>query len=296
MAGLAWAMLIAVWVKLRAFCPQFEGLETELEAKKEDHERGRRLLWRKGKTPQERDACAELASRVCQARSIPQTLASKRYVRLIRACLAANLLKLLRLAPDERVYLVTLIPAGHAFTIDELMQVDPRLLVQRLRVTLGRCGANPGVSGWAFGYLDGEYNLATGLFQLHWHLIVTGDLIKVFQRLKRRTAYKSVKRVADNPDGVATRVHIREVDDPQNPRPLTYVMKGSWYARWRGETGDNEDEVQRVVGPRVRIPEPYHSRVLLWLDQWEFNDMLIMINLKLGKGTLYRVQVPNTCY
>jgi len=286
MAGLAWAMLIAVWVKLRAHCPQFDGLETELEAKKEDYERVRRFLWRKGKTPQERAACAELASRVCQVRGIPQTLASKRYVRVIRGYLATTLL---RLAPDERVYLVTLIPAGHAFTIDELMQVDPWLLVQRLRVTLGRCGANPGVAGWAFGYLDGEYNLATGLFQLHWHLIVTGDLIKVFQRLKRRNAYKSVKRAADSPDGVAVRVHIREVDDPQNPRPLTYAMKGSWYARWRGETGDNEDDLQRIVGPRVRIPEPYHSQVLLWLDKWEFNDMLIMTNLRLGKGTLYRM-------
>ncbi|WP_242193633.1 hypothetical protein, partial [Sphingomonas hankookensis] len=265
-----------------ARCPQFEGLETLEVALKEDDRRVDGLRQCGAKPLELCEACEDLAERISQRRIVPETPASKRYMRIMRAYITAELLELLGMVPNERVYLVTLIPVGLALTIDELMHMDPQVPKQQLRVILGRCGANPGVAGWACGYLDGEYNPATGLFQLHWHLIVTGDLVKVFERLKGRTAYKSVKRVADSPDGVATRVHIQEVDDPLNPQVITYAFKGSWYARWRGEAGDNGDEARCVVGPRTRIPEPYHSQWLLWMDKWAFDHMLININLRLG--------------
>lgn len=289
MAARAWVDQGNAWLMNGARCLQFEGLETLEAALKEDGHRVDGLRQRGTKPPQLWEACEELANRICQRRIVPETLASKRYMRIKRSYVTAEMLELLGMVPNERVYLVTLIPVGLALTIDELMHMDPQVPKQQLRVMLGRCGANPGVAGWACGYLDGEYNPVTGLFQLHWHLIVTGDLIEAFEQLKQRTAYKSVKRVADSPDGVATRVHIREVDDPLNPQVITYAFKGSWYARSRGEAGGNGDQADRLVGRRTRIPEPYHSQWLLWMDKWAFHHMLIMTNLRLGKGGLYRV-------
>lgn len=288
MAARGWMNQGNAWLMNGARCPQFEGLETLEVALKEDDHRVDGLRQRGAKPPQLWEACEELASRICQRRIVPETLASKRYMRIKRAYITAELLKLLGMVPNERVYLVTLIPVGHALTIDELMQTNPEVRKQNLRVALGRSGAKRDVAGWASGYLDGEYNPVTGLFQLHWHFIVTGDLIEAFERLKGSTAYKSVKRVADSPDGVATRVHIREVDDSLNPQVITYAFKGSWYARSRGEAGGNGDQADRLVGRLTRIPEPYHSQWLLWMDKWAFHHMLININLGLGEGGLYR--------
>ncbi len=292
MAAVSWAMQIAGWTLMYMSCPWIDGLETAQDARVEDDARVSRLRQRRYKTLGEQGACEALALRLAAPRGIPDTLASKRYMRVVRANLTMMLKNLLDEVPGEPVYLVTLIPVGLAYTTEELKNVDPKDLAQRVRVTLGLCGANRGVAGWAFGYLDGEYNPATGMIQLHWHVIVTGDLAAAFERLKNRSAYRSVKRACDSPDGVATRVHIETVDDPQNilsPRRISYMLKGSYYARWRGEIGDIGEGKRRSQKQRGRIPEPHHSRVLLWLDQWQVQGMTLLINLRLGKGGLYRM-------
>lgn len=292
MAAISTASVIADWFEPGAPCPWFDSLETDADARKEDDERVRRLGWQSSKTLLELLKYQELAERLGIHRNIPETLASKRYMRIVRANLTMMLKNLLDEVPGEPVYLVTLIPVGLACTTEELKNLDPKDLAQRVRVTLGLCGAKRGVAGWAFGYLDGEYNPATGMIQLHWHVIVTGDLLAAFERLKNRSAYRSVKRACDSPDGVATRVHIETVDDPQNtvsPRRISYMLKGSYYARWRGEIGDIGEGKRRSQKQRGRIPEPHHSRVLLWLDQWQVQDMTLLINLRLGKSGLYRM-------
>lgn len=125
MAARAWVNQGNAWLMNGARCPQFEGLETPEVALKEDGQRVAGLRQRGAKPPQLWEACEELANRICQRRMVPETLASKRYMRVKRAYITAELLKLLGMVPNERVYLMTLIPVGHALTIDELMQTNP---------------------------------------------------------------------------------------------------------------------------------------------------------------------------
>lgn len=296
MAAVSWAMQIAGWTLMYMSCPWIEGLETAQDARVEDDARVSRLRQRRYKTLGEQGACEALALRLADPRGIPDTLASKRYMRIVRAHLTLMLQALLKAMPGDPVAFVTLMPAGHGFTLAKLATVDPTLLRRQLRMCLQRCGANPGVAGWAFAYLDGEYNPQTDMVLLHWHVLATGDMIAVFERLKARLAYTSVRRAKDSPDGVATRVHIKPVTaplDPQNPQLITYCMKGSFYARRRGEKEKNGEAKRCSQQYRSRIPEPQHSQVLLWLDRWRFQDMMMLVNLRLGKEGLYRVQLPN---
>ena len=172
---------------------------------------------------------------------------------------------------------VTIFVPGGEIHISELLDTCPRKLLSRLRRALCRCGAKDMV-GWFFGAIHGEYNPDTEMVRVHVHAVVNGGMIKAVQRLKKRRSYKPIIRAID---GVLKRVpRIRMTKKPLTdpPHALSYVLKSYWPSVWEGVI---DGKIKRRNRP-TRIPEPAHTRVLLWLDQYNLDDVTLLIGLRVG--------------
>lgn len=288
MAGRTLDELVGANVRLRDERDMHEGFETLAQALSEDDVRAERLGNMRLGTPAERVAARRLKRELECRRSTPDTLASKQRMRLNRLGLYRVTKPLCRRVPRDRMRFVTLMGVQHQLTSDRLKFLNPKSLGRRFRMMLRRCGVNRDVDGWAIFYLDLEYNPITDMLQLHWHGLAVGDVINACRALKETSSYKSVQWAGDSPDGVAKRVVLKTVSSPQGPRLISYVFKGTAYARARGQIG-TDTERRLSQARRTRIPEPHHSRVLLWLDRWRLGDMTVLINLRIGKEGLYRL-------
>ena len=142
-----------------------------------------------------------------------------------------------------------------------------------LRSDLNRCGAKD-ADGFLFAALHGEFEPTEEVYRLHWHLLISGGMIEVVDRLRDRPKYRS--RNGDG-EAVRQRVRIGRKSLEQLPRPLTYLLQSWWPSRWIGHVGDGEVKRQRQ---RTRIPEPHHSENLVWLDQQRIDDLVLLRRLR----------------
>lgn len=205
-----------------------------------------------------------------------RSLADPRWMRRVRNRLGGWLWHLVDKYGGP-VCTVTLVPRGWAFTPDELQQVDPTMLLNRLRTDLLRCVANSG-KGWAIFFLHGEYQPAQDMYQLHVHGLVGGGLIDAVEKLRKRKAYKSTRKKGQD----STQRVVRSRKPLTNlPEPLTYLLKSYWPNKWKGYVSGVGTE--RRSRDHRRIPEPYHSQVLLWLDRWELRDITLLMGVRVGK-------------
>ncbi|WP_294312335.1 hypothetical protein [uncultured Sphingomonas sp.] len=256
--------------------------ETKEATQKEDRQRIRALRNYPGRSAVEQRKCNRLARRIHQAAAEEGiVLASSQSMRDYRGrCIG----ELWRLSRGKRTYFVTLIPRGMSVTPDELEEHDPTADIQWLRVTLGRLGANVSARGWIYGYLEGEYNPATGKIQLHYHVIVQGlAMLDAIERLREHSRFLRLPGAANNPDGIDVRVHGKRVRQCHLPEVISYTTKGAWYSRWRGTDLEGRRTSQ---ANRCRVPEPANTKVLLWLDRWRVSDMTMLINLRVGREGL----------
>ena len=256
--------------------------ETQEAAQKEDQVRIRRLRGSADRTDAEQAECNHLADQIEQVGpDNPTTLPSKVAMRAIRLRMAGELLRLCR---GKRTYFVTLIPRGLSIAPDDLPGLDPKKENQKLRVTSNRAGANSRAEGWIFAYLEGEYNPATDMIQMHWHLIVVGDdMVSAIKRLRQLPRFKRRMGARYNHDGVKMRIQVKRIRQSRLHRAINYATKGTWYQKWRDEGADGARKIQKFRG---RIQEPTGSKVLLWLDRWKVGDMTMMLNLWVGKNGL----------
>ena len=65
------------------------------------------------------------------------------------------------------------------------------------------------------------------------------------------------------------------------PEPLTYVVQSSY--PHRPTFVDKDGELRRGTRKR-RIPEPYHTQWLLWMDRWSIDDMLLLSGLRVTRS------------
>jgi hypothetical protein len=254
--------------------------ETEEAAQKEDMTRVGLLRSCPDRSTRKRTAYNRLAACIEETDSDEHTtIASAAVMRIHRIKIVGALWKLCQ---GKKTYFVTLMPRGGSVTPDELMNVNPVKANGWLRTTLARRGARSETNGWVFAYLEGEYNPATSTFLLHWHLIVThSEMRAVIERLRGHPAFKRTIGAHNNPDGVDVRIVVQRVRQHTLPNAISYVVKNAWYAKWRSEDDDGNRKTARCRG---RIPEPAHSKVLLWLDRWRVQDMTMMLNLYVGKN------------
>ncbi len=254
--------------------------ETQEFAQKEDATRARLLRGYPGRSTFEQKAYNRLAARIEETDPEEHiTIASALVMRTHRIKIVGGLWPLCQ---DRRTYFVTLMPRDCSVTPDELPNVNPVDWNQWLRTTLARCGAKAETNGWIFAYLEGEYNSATGMIQLHWHLILNHSaMLAVIKQLRGHAAFKRTVGTHGNPDGIDVRIHVKRVRGDGLPVVISYVVKNGWYAKWRSEDDEGNRKTARCKG---RIPEPARSKVLLWLDRWRVQDMAMMLNLYVGKN------------
>jgi hypothetical protein len=113
-------------------------------------------------------------------------------------------------------------------------------------------------------------------------------MIPVVDSLRTLPNYRSTRTL---PNGewspVFRRVWIRRKPLFNLPDPLAYLVQSFWPSR---PVYISDDGKRRRVREKRRIPEPYHSQVLLWLDQWRLVDLTLMIGLRVTKSGLIRTK------
>jgi len=119
------------------------------------------------------------------------------------------------------------------------------------------------------------------MIKLHWHLIVCGEAMReAVERLRDHRRFRRVVGAVNNPDGVDVRIEVKRISQATLPVVIGYTTKAGWFSRWRTVNADGQPKSQRQ---KCRIPEPAHSQVLLWLDQWTVGDMALLVNLYVTK-------------
>ena len=254
--------------------------ETEAAARGEDNERVRllRIAASQAASPHNRAAALELARLLrFSGEGVPQTVASSRYMRDQRIRVGGALW---RLATEWPPVAFTLIPRGLDVPGNELGNVHPRRLCEALRSDLNRVGATR-QSGYLITFLDGEYELNSDTYRIHFHGLAAGSIVYFVRCLGQQTYRHLSRRHSGGGERPVQRVRVQS-NLTDLPAPLTYVLKSFWSARWEGKI--NEQWVRQTL--RSRIPEPRHSQLLLWLDKWRLQDLCLMMRLRVGKDGL----------
>lgn len=212
-----------------------------------------------------------------QGKKPPPSLACSSYLRSRRDRVFSNVWQTVDNA-THAVSTFTAIKRGWEYYPEQLNRADPRKLLAGFRSDLNRWGALD-ASGWLIAWLHGEYDCTHDLYRLHVHGAASGGMVEVVDSLRNGRHFVSGKGSAD---GVARRVMVSRKRLTDLPYPLTYCLKPYWPKKHVGEEGA-PSEGKRNRDHR-RIPEPYHSEVLLWLDRWALADITLMAGLAVGKN------------
>ena len=177
----------------------------------------------------------------------------------------------------------TIVPRTWEFRSDALEAVDPRALLEALRTAI--YGGNvPGMCGWIFAYLHGEWDPIGEVYRIHVHGFAAGDMIGLIDDLRYYPNYGTQRFLPNgqlNP--VYRRVQISRQPLTNLPLPLTYCLQSYWPARALVICDDG----RRIRARRKqRIPEPHHTQVMEWLHQWSIDELTLMIGLRVTKAGL----------
>lgn len=205
------------------------------------------------------------------------TLASSLYMRQWRIRIVGWLWSLYDSPRNAPVTTAHILPTGWIIPAKDLMLVKPEMLMNCLRCDLNRLSAKA-ADGFLFAFLHGEYNPEDDCFHLHAHCLVSKGMIDVVKKLRNREKARLLKfsnSITRTP--VKIRATLRNL-----PNPLSYCCQSYWPKKGYLDpvTGDWKR------GKKHRIPEPYHSLFLLWIDQWELEDLTLMMKLSVRAGRL----------
>ena len=182
---------------------------------------------------------------------------------------------------------VTVIPMTWEFTFAELFQVIPMFLLAALRASLYAQGAAQ-ANGWLMLFIHGEYDPLGKVFRLHVHGYAYGEMVGIVDKLRTLPNYKTRRFLKDgSPSPVYRRVQVKRKPPKNNLRQITYRLQSYWPAK---AIVISEDGTRKRARQKRRIKEPYHSQVLLWLDQWDVADLTLMIGLRVTKAGLIQTK------
>ncbi|RSV12426.1 hypothetical protein CA236_18200 [Sphingomonas sp. ABOLG] len=167
-------------------------------------------------------------------------------------------------------------PNNEQFTAQELPGWNVGRFMARIRSALNREGARD-ACGYLIGYFHCDYDPTTGLFSPHLPMLLKGEMIEVVDRLRTRTKYRSVKAGAspESPVNLPIKIDRRPIQNAVSA--VTYLMKSYWPAIASGDSGDGRHV---RYGRRYSIPEPIHTKVLLWLHKHRFEDLRLLIGVR----------------
>jgi hypothetical protein len=238
---------------------------------------------RAANVPFDREEAHHLADRLQQSAlgtAEPLTMASSVYMGRMRLRIGGALWEWAEGRSDVSTF--TLIRRGLIFAPAELAHFEPALLINSTRSALYRCGAQ-GAEGQLFASIHGEFNPLTCCFHVHLHGVASGEMTTAVNRLRELPNYRRGKASGDRqPRVVISREPLNNL-----PYPLLYTLQAFWPCRWRGL-------IEGIVrhGKRQRIPEPFHTMLLLWLDRWSLQDITLMMGMSVGRDGI----TPNNSY
>lgn len=254
--------------------------ETKDECRQEDLRRSRQLLRASVVSNPLVDpvAAKRLAKQMghSEAGKSVGTLASRRFCRFLRKRLTSALLRFFRRFPPHQVTTFTLVCEAWTLTPEQLVDWDPVAMLKAVATDLYRCGVGK-LDGGIFLAIHGDFEPTRRLFQLHIHGAVFGNKVKAVNRLRKRRKYRPVGGEAPGTLPIKRPVRIDKAPLTEPERPLSYTFKSFWLMRplYRNAKGKLR---RRKRG--VRIPEPYHSLYLQWLDRWSILDVTLLIGMR----------------
>ncbi|MGG5809159.1 hypothetical protein [Falsiroseomonas sp. CW058] len=170
----------------------------------------------------------------------------------------------------------TLVWPAHAVHADELHDADPtRLIAWLRRLALKHLPRNP--RGWLYAQLHGEYEARSNTFILHFHGIAAGDYLLALRGPVKAELKEEAKHLPKNPNTSDVRAPLLFQQLRDAPRQVSYVLQSWWPSRPVVMTPKG---LKRVRAKR-RIPEPYHSAYLVWLDR----QSVAGLRLRMGLGS-----------
>ncbi|MFF9550338.1 hypothetical protein [Methylobacterium fujisawaense] len=263
--------------------------ETDKEARQEDTRRAARLVWvrpldrpmswtnmaaklRLAKQrvqhlqpltldPRAMDAFAARLDAVL-AGSTSSSLGSAKTMRIVRETVLGALHAAFEDFPDEALATVTVINRRWTFSPMTFDSITAKKLKNRFRTDLNRIGALK-MRGPFIAFLHGEFEPASGLYVLHFHILTTREKAEALRGLKRLKGYQPTDSGAAPVVCKPVRARLRQ---------FSYLLKSYWPAR----TIRRIDGATKRDRGHHRIPEPFGSQVLLWLDRQRLRDLTIM--------------------
>ena len=169
-----------------------------------------------------------------------------------------------------------ILPPKWAFDSEELLRVDPNRLTESIRRLFNDGGAMP--PGWLFAGLHGEFDPVHDVWRLHLHGAASHELLN---RLDELRGCRSLTQSEADQAAAPIRITREKINDPL--RALTYCLQLWWPLR--SSTDKETNEAIRLHGRR-RIPNPHHTRKLLWLDRQSLPDLTLRIGLRVSNGAL----------
>jgi len=186
------------------------------------------------------------------------TLASSLAFRSLRAAVLHQVCAAFEPYQDDELNTFTIIKERGDLSSKELFATDPKSLKADFVNDLNRSGVTK-KEGPLIAFLHGEFDATSGKFVIHWHGITTIAKAKLLSKLKELHGYVRTK------SGAAP---IRRSAVRDRRRQFSYILKSYWPSR------------PMINGKRVRstrrLPEPYHSLLLLWLDRQRLLDLTVM--------------------
>jgi hypothetical protein len=224
-------------------------------------------------------ALAHRLERAAQGIAVPKTFASKTYMRRGRLKVGSSLYQLV-----DQSSLVsttfTLVSPRWTILAECLPAIDPRDILHGVRSDLNRCGIDLS-NGAVFMALDGEFERSRTLYQLHVNGLAFGSAISTLEKLRTLDKYKRVLERSSFKLPIYRPVVVRRAPLTNLASTLPYLLKPYWPSSWLASTGDK---------PRSRtdqrIPEPYHSQWLLWMDRWRVTDITLLMGMYAGADGL----------
>lgn len=270
---------------------RLSGFETNAESRRENCSRAKGLRWAAKKYPDKVDAKAanELADRLeaGSGRDVPDSLASSVRMRDYRINVTGALWELIRTSKRPRPVAITIVPRTWRLPEEQLYETLPAQLMAALENALYRRGAAK-ANGWLIVFLHGEYDPISGTYQLHVHGYAQGEMVEVVRRLRQLPNYKTQKFGKDGKINSVYRPVRISLKRPKNRRrQIVYRLQSYWPAKAIVICDDG----QRIRAKRrKRIPEPHHSRLLLWLDRFKLADLTLMFGLRVTKSGLVQTK------
>jgi hypothetical protein len=178
---------------------------------------------------------------------------------------------------DARTF--TLIPRGGDISAARLWAFNPVKFLEAIRADINR-KLGKERDGFLILFLDAEFDAESEVYSFHVHGLAAGTLLEAVRNLKPRKHMRKGKRPSNkyrSDEKVHKRVKVRRKPLTNLPDPLTYLCKPFWSLKWKGAVGSGM--VKRKNG-KARIPEPFHTQLLVWLDRYSISDISLMMRMR----------------